>query len=150
MAFVPAAFKQKLSEIEDKVGDGGLIDKVEWANAWADAYFAGYGSPTPPSATGAAARQALFGALMGAFEPVTPSVTAMKSGVDAFAATLAGGMAASGFAGKPPTGYSGIAPISSGDKAKGAMPGKLTAATTPWFQSGIAVNMSSGVTVPWS
>ena len=150
MAFVPSAFKQKLTEIEDKVAKGGLIDKAEWANAWADAYFVGYGSPTPPSATGAAARQALFGALMGAFDPVAPSATAMKSGVDSFALTLAGGMAAAGFAGLAPSGYTGISDISSGDKEKGAMPGKLTSITTPWFMSGTATHMSTGATVPWS
>ena len=150
MAFVPAAFEQKLMEIEDELSKGGLIDKEDWANAWADAYFAGYGSPTPPSATGAAARKALFGALMGAFEPVAQSVTAMKSGVDSFAATLAGGMAASGFVGVPPTGYTGISDISSSDKEKGAMPPKLTSKTTPWFMSGIAIHMGTGATVPWS
>ena len=83
-------------------------------------------------------------------EPVAQSVTAMKSGVDSFAATLAGGMAASGFVGVPPTGYAGISDISSGDKEKGAMPEKLASKTTPWFMSGIAIHMGTGATVPWS
>jgi len=77
----------------------------------------------------------------------------MKSGVTAFAATLALGMLPN-FAAVPPSspypGWEQFASQISASNNKGTMPGLITAATVPWFMTGIAIHTTTGVTLPWS
>ena len=40
--------------------------------------------------------------------------------------------------------------IDEGENAIGLLGPALAAATDPWFRTGTAVNVASGVTIPWS
>ena len=154
MPFLPPAFQSALSGIEANHPPNA----VAFANAWADAFFIGFGNPIPPSTTGQAAKSAAFGIFLGAFEKFNPAdaqqgLNIMKSGVTAFAATLALGMLPN-FAAVPPSspypGWEQFASQISASNNKGTMPGLITAATVPWFMTGIAVHTTTGVTLPWS
>jgi len=154
MPFIAPAFQSALSGIEANHPGNA----VAFANAWADAFFIGFGNPIPPSTTGQAAKSAAFGIFLGAYEQFNPAsspqgINIMKSAVTAFAATLALGMLPA-FAAIPPSSpYPGweqfASPISNSNNA-GTMPGLITAASVPWFMTGIAVNTVSGVTIPWA
>ena len=154
MPFVPPAFQGAIMNIENSHPGNA----VAFANAWADAFFQGFGNPTPPSTTGAAARSAAFGIFLGAYENFNPHSTPqglniMKSGVTAFAATLALGMLPAFAAVPPASPYPGFEQFASqiGESpSKSLPPGLITAASVPWFMTGIAVNTTSGVTLPWS
>jgi len=154
MPFMPPAFQGAIMNIENSHPPNA----VAFANAWADAFFQGFGNPIPPSTTGAAARSAAFGIFLGAFENFNPHSTPqglniMKSGVTAFAATLALGMLPN-FAAVPPSSpYPGFEQFASQiveSPSKALPPGLMTAASVPWFMTGIAVHTTTGVTLPWS
>ena len=154
MTFIPPAFQAGLMNIQNNHPPHA----VAFANAWADAFFQGFGNPIPPSTTGMAARQAAFSIFLNAFEAFNPhgnpaGINIMKAGVTAFAAQLAIGMLPA-FAAVPPTSpYPGFEQYASqiGDSpSKATAPGLMTAASVPWFMTGIAVNTTSGVTIPWA
>ena len=69
MPFIPPAFQSALSGIEANHPGNA----VAFANAWADAFFIGFGNPIPPSTTGQAAKSAAFGIFSGAYEKFNPA-----------------------------------------------------------------------------
>ena len=153
MPFIPPAFQAAIMNIENSHPPNA----VAFANAWADAFFQGFGNPVPPSTTGMAAKSAAFGIFLGAFEAYNPHETPqgldiMKAGVAAFAATLALGMLPLHAAIPPSSPYPGFEQYASQivkSPAKPTAPGLITAASVPWFMTGIAVNTITGVTLPW-
>lgn len=150
MAFNPAAFASVVSKMEaNQPGN-----PVAFANGWADAFYNGFGKPTPPSVSAELARQAAFGIFINAYnQDKDPGLTLLKSGAAAFASTLAIGMLPA-FAAVPPTSPcpiweqqgSTIVKITS----QGQAPNILSLVALQWFLTGTAVNTSSGVTIPWS
>ena len=89
MAFNPPAFAAAVAKLEANPPNNALA----FANGWADAFFNGFGNPTPPSVTGTIARQAAFGIFINAYnQDKDPGLTLMKSGAAAFATSLGLGM----------------------------------------------------------
>ena len=54
MAFNPAAFASAVAQLEANPPPNAIA----FANGWADAFYNGFGNPTPPSVAGMLARQA--------------------------------------------------------------------------------------------
>jgi len=149
MAFNPAAFAAAVSQLEANPPPNAIA----FANGWADAFFNGFGNPTPPSVSGMLARQAAFGIFISAFnQDEDPGLSLLKSGATAFAATLAIGMLPA-FAGIPPTSPCPIWEQQGATIVKITSPGQapqmLSLVAFSWFAQGKAVNTTSGVTLPW-
>jgi hypothetical protein len=149
MAFIPPAFAAAVAKMEANQ-PGNAID---FANGWADAFFNGFGNPTPPSVSAQLARQAAFGVFINAYnQDKDPGLTLLKSGAAAFASTLAVGMLPA-FAAIPPTSPCPIWEQQGSTIVKitsmGQAPQILSLVALSWFATGTAVNTTSGVTLPW-
>jgi|TARA_R110002126_G_scaffold28775_8_gene95749 hypothetical protein len=149
MAFNPAAFASAVAQLEANPPPNAIA----FANGWADAFYNGFGNPTPPSVAGMLARQAAFGIFITAFnQDKDPGLTLLKSGAAAFAASLALGMLPA-FAAIPPSSPCPIWEQQGGTiveiTSKGQAPQLLSLVALQWFSTGTAVNTTSGVTLPW-
>ncbi len=149
MAFNPPAFAAAVAKLEANPPNNALA----FANGWADAFFNGFGNPTPPSVTGTIARQAAFGIFINAYnQDKDPGLTLMKSGAAAFATSLGLGMLPA-FAAVPPTSPCPIWEQQGSTiiniTTKGQAPQILSLVALQWFSTGTAVNTVSGVTLPW-
>jgi len=145
MAFNPAAFISNLNSIESN----NPQSRSDFANAWANAFFAGYGNPTPPSLTAAAGKSAMMALFMLAYKDNSNGKKFMNAGVSVFAATMAPGMLPA-FASVPPMSYQGFAQVNIDTvEAKGQLGPALAAVTSPWFMSGTAVQTTSGTPTTW-
>ena len=150
MAFLPNLFALAV----DKLEANPPTDPVSFANGWADAFYNGFGKPTPPSVTAEIARQAAFGIFINAYnQDKDPGLTLMKQGAAAFATSLGLGMLPA-FAAKPPTSPCPIWEQQGGTivkiTTKGSAGQILSLVALQWFLTGTATNTASGVTIPWS
>jgi len=144
--FNPAIFITSVNSIEQNPPNSA----ISHANAWADAFASGYGIPSPPTLTSEAGKAQMKALFIAAYNSPNQGKTLMNAGVSVFAATMAPGMLPA-FASKPPMGYTGFDLLTLGSsKTPGTIGPALAATTTPWFMTGLAVNVSSGVTIPWS
>jgi len=144
--FNPALFITSVNSIELDPPSSAIAH----ANAWADAFASGYGIPTPPTLTSEAGKAQMKALFIAAYNTPNQGKTLMNAGVSVFAATMAPGMLPA-FAAVPPMGYMGFDLLTlANSKTSGTLGPALAATTTPWFMSGLAVNVSSGVTIPWS
>lgn len=122
---------------------------LECGKAWADAVQAYAASIVPPSATVAAAAQALAAALGGAFS-ATGGLPLMDAAFAAFAAALGGGMA--GYAAVPPPlpiGFAVVLASPASTHAEAAQ--RVAQAIDAWMRTGTATLIPPPFTVtPWS
>lgn len=145
MAFNPAAFIANCNNIEQN----NPATAFDFAKAWSDAFFAGYGNPTPPSLTNTAAQQAMLGLFILAYKDNNNGKKYMNAAVSTFAMAMAPGMLPL-WAAIPPMSYQGFAQVNIDTvKAKGQLGPALAAVTTPWFMSGTAIQTTSGVSTTW-
>tara|TARA_R100001129_G_scaffold118375_1_gene81845 strand:+ start:539 stop:991 length:453 start_codon:yes stop_codon:yes gene_type:complete len=149
MAFLPNLFALQVDQLEANPPTNALA----FANGWADAFYNGFGKPTPPSVTAEIARQAAFGIFINAYnQDEDPGKTLMKQGAAAFANALGLGMLPA-FAAVPPMSPCPIWEQQGGTivkiKSKGSAGQIMSLVALQWFATGKAVNTSSGVTLPW-
>ena len=135
MAFLPNLFALQVDKLEANPPTNALA----FANGWADAFYNGFGKPTPPSVTAEIARQAAFGIFINAYnQDEDPGKTLMKQGAAAAV---------------PPVSPCPIWEQQGGTivkiKTKGSAGQIMSLVALQWFATGKAVNTSSGVTIPW-
>ncbi len=150
MAFLPNLFALQVDLLEANPP----TNAIAFANGWADAFYNGFGKPTPPSVTAELARQAAFGIFINAYnQPENPGKTLMKSGAAAFATTLGLGMLPL-FAAKPPTSPCPIWEQQGSTIVKiknlGSAGNIMSLVALQWFATGTATNTVTGVTIPWT
>jgi hypothetical protein len=125
-------------------------NRIQFANDWSDAFMGAFGTPSPPSLTALPARGSMFTMFLLAYGNNDNGKTIMNTGVSMFAAQMAPGMLPL-FAAIPPVGYQGFTQVNiDGTTTIGILGPSLAAVTLPWFMTGTAVNVASGVTIPWS
>ena len=145
MAFNPGAFIANINSLERRKPN----TRFDFANAWANAYFAGYGNPTPPSLTNTVAKQAMFGLFMLAYENNDNGKKFMNAAVSIFAVSMAPGMLPL-WAAKPPLNYRGFEQVNIDNvTTEGSLGPALAAVTSPWFASGTATQTVTGATTTW-
>ena len=145
MAFNPGAFIANINSIEQNKPN----TRFDFANSWANAYFAGYGNPTPPSLTNTVAKQAMLGLFMLAYKDNNNGKKLMNAAVSVFAAAMAPGMLPL-WAAKPPLNYRGFAQVNIDNvSVEGSLGPALASVTSAWFASGTATQTVSGATTTW-
>jgi len=145
MAFNSAAFITAVTQIENNPPG----DAISFASDWTDAFFNGYGNPTPPSLTAQVGKAQMKGLFLAAYQNDNNGKDLMNSGVSIFAAQMAPGMLPL-FAAIPPMGYQGFAQVDlDGTGTTGLLGPALAAVTQPWFMSGTAIQTATGATTTW-
>lgn len=150
MPLVKSILEQELKTIFNPDTMPGSIPEA--ADAWASAVDK-YASQVIPSSTTSAAAKAAFQGLMSGVTPdLKNGIIQLVAAFTAYAAQLGLGMAPT-FTATPPAIPINIAPVvslglggGSGDECAALL---ATIADT-WFRTGLAVNNSSGATIPWS
>lgn len=144
MPLNPGALQSGILDVCSNPADtaAGCADK--WAQAVAD-YAAGI---VPPSATVAAARSVLSGALAGAFaSPAAAPI--MESAFAAFALTVGGGQA--GFVPVPPPRPVGfVALLAAPQPTHASAAAAMTALIDSWMRSGSSTPAVGGPPVLWT
>jgi len=145
MAFNVGAFIVSVNQLEANP-PGNAID---FASGWADAFYKGFGKPSPPTLTAEAAKAQMQAIFLTAYQNDDNGKNIMHSGVSVFAAQMAPGMLPL-FAAIPPMGYQGFAQVDlDGTTTNGLLGPALAAVTLPWFMSGTAVQTATGATTTW-
>ena len=106
MAFNVGAFIVSVNQLEANP-PGNAID---FASGWADAFYKGFGKPSPPTLTAEAAKAQMQAIFLTAYQNDDNGKNIMHSGVSVFAAQMAPGMLPL-FAAIPPMGYQGFAQV---------------------------------------
>ena len=150
---------QELSKfMDDKSStfEGSPETGAEFAQKFSSAINTYMSSIGPPSTTLSAAQTTLQGSLMTVGPP--PGIlfpVAITGGMTAYAATVALGMQP-GFTATPPPAPIGplisaaVMPLGMGGAPASTCVTTLASVIDGWFRTGLAVNNTSGVTIPWS
>ena len=145
MAFNAGAFISSVTQLENNPPG----DAISFASGWADAFYAGFGKPSPPTLTAEVGKAQMQGLFLAAYQNDNNGKNLMNSGVSVFAAQMAPGMLPA-FAAIPPMGYQGFAQVDlDGTGTIGLLGPALAAVTLPWFMSGTAIQTTSGATTTW-
>ena len=150
MPLVSTILEQKLKTIFNPQTMPGSIPEA--ASALASAFDSYASQIIPPSATSAAAKAAFQSAMSGVSPDLKNGTVQLAVGLTAYAVQLGLGMQPA-FTATPPAVPINIAPVmalglggGSGDQCAAL----LATITDAWFRTGLAINNSSGVTLPWS
>ena len=126
---------------------------AETAARWATAVNNYASLVTPPSVTSAAAYAAFQNTLLGMDANSGNGVAIFTSAFTAYAAALAPGMAPAFAATPPPIPIqlgTIIPSLGVGGATAQAIAESMATIIDTWFRTGIAVNNTSGATIPWS
>lgn len=107
---------------------------------------------TPPTTTSAVARTTLLGILQGVSADLGNLEPLLVSGLSAYASALVPGMAPA-FTGTPPLVpivLSSVAPAGQAGATASAQASLISGLIDAWFRTGIAVNNTSGASIPWA
>jgi hypothetical protein len=122
------------------------------ASDWATAVDNYASSVVPPSTTAAAAKSAFQSIMMGVDPNTQNGIPLLIAAFTAYATQLGLGMAPT-FTGTPPPLPLNIVPVTilglNGGSADDCA-ALFATITDAWFRTGLAINNSSGVTIPWS
>ena len=99
MAFNAGVFISSVTQLENNPPG----DAISFASGWADAFYAGFGKPSPPTLTAEVGKAQMQGLFLAAYQNDNNGKNLMNSGVSVFAAQMAPGMLPA-FAAIPPMG----------------------------------------------
>lgn len=123
------------------------------ANAWADAVDTYASVVVPISTTSSAARTAFYSTMLGMNTTAMNGFAVIKAAFMAYATALAGGMTGAGFVGTPPPTLipiETIVPLGMSGIPNSVIVSTLAGIIDVWFRTGLAVQISSGVTINWN
>lgn len=135
---------------EDPAFEAHPKDVQEVASLWSEAVDKYASQVTPASTTAAAAKEAFRNTMLAMNE--SNGATVLQQAFMAYALQLAAGMTAVGFTGTPPAAPLQLQPVFSVGLAGGSNRQcleMLVQIIDVWFKTGVAVQVSSGVTTTW-
>lgn len=127
-------------------------DNVENASRWATAINNYAQAVTPPSISSVAARSAFETVMLGMSAELQNGIPIFASAFTAYAGALAPGMQPNFTATPPPIpiNIAPVIPVGVAGAPAQAIAETLATIIDTWFRTGLAINNSSGATVPWS